>query len=288
MKSLKDLIGILAGNLILAFGVTCFIAPMGFITGGATGIGLALNRFWGVNLSYALWAVNGAMFLVGWYFMGRKFALSIIISTLVYPLWINILGRFPVLTTLTDDTLLCAVLGGMLVGIGIGTVIRQGASTGGMDIPPLVINKKFGIPVGVSMYVTDFCILLLQAFFSDSEQILYGLLNLMVISATINYVLVAGQKKVQIFVVSEKFEEIRRQLLTDMDLGVTLVHIETGYLGEQKKAVLCVTSARKVHITNQTILAIDPSAFITVTNISEVKGQGFSLERKYVDDKKTT
>ena len=288
MKSLKNLLGILVGNLILAFGVTCFIAPMGFITGGATGIGLALNRFWGVNLSYALWAINGLMFLIGWYFMGRKFALSIVISTLVYPLWINILGRFPALTNLTDDTLLCAVLGGMLAGIGIGTVIRQGASTGGMDIPPLVLNKKFGLPVGVGMYATDFVILLLQAYFSESEQILYGLLNLLVISATINYVLVSGQKKVQIFVISDKYEEIRKELLTDMDLGVTLVHIETGYLGEQKKAVMCITNARKLHVANQAILAIDPSAFITVTNISEVKGQGFSLERKYPEGKKTT
>lgn len=281
MKSVKSIIGILLGNLILALGVTCFVAPQGMITGGATGIGLALNRFLGLDLSYALWILNGGLFLVGWYFMGRKFAMTVVLSTLVYPLYINILNRFPGLAGLTEDKLLSAVFGGALMGLGIGIVIRQGASTGGMDIPPLILNKKFGIPVGISMYVFDFAILLVQAFFSDSEQILYGILCVILTSALVNYVLVSGQRKVQLFIISQEYEKIRREILNDMDLGATMVHIETGYLGQEQKAIMCITSARKLYSANQAILKIDPRAFISISHVSEVKGRGFTLDRNY-------
>ena len=167
------------------------------------------------------------------------------------------------------------------MGLGIGIVIRQGASTGGMDIPPLILNKKFGIPVGISMYVFDFAILLVQAFFSDSEQILYGILCVILTSALVNYVLVSGQRKVQLFIISQEYEKIRREILNDMDLGATMVHIETGYLGQEQKAIMCITSARKLYSANQAILKIDPRAFISISHVSEVKGRGFTLDRNY-------
>ena len=281
MKSVKSILGILLGNLILALGVQGFVSPQGMIVGGATGIGLALNRFFGIELSYALWILNGILFILGWYVMGRKFAMTIVLSTIIYPLYINILDRFPALSSLTEDKLLSAFFGGALMGLGIGIVIRQGASTGGMDIPPLILNKKFGIPVGASMYAFDVVILLVQAFFSDSEQILYGILCVLLTSAVVNYVQVIGQRKVQMFIISEKYEEIRREILNDMDLGATLVNIETGYLGKEQKAVMCIASARKLYSANQAVLKIDPRAFISISHVSEVKGRGFTLDRNY-------
>lgn len=281
MKSLKNVIIILLGNFVLAFGVNAFLVPHGIIMGGATGIGITIHKLWGINLSYAVWFLNLILFFMGWYFMGKKFAMSIILSTVFYPLCLNILERFPDMLQMTHNLLLADIYGGVLVGLGIGIVVRQGASTGGLDIPPLILQKKFGIPVGISLYVCDFSVLLLQAFFSTKEQVLYGILNVFICSMVVNYVSVAGQKKVQLFVISEKYQEIRKELLQDMDLGVTLVHIETGYMGEQQKAVMCITTGRKLYAVNQAIQHIDHKAFISITNISEVRGRGFTLDRKY-------
>ncbi len=278
---IKKLILILLGNFILAFGVNCFMVPAGIIMGGATGIGLAVNKFTGINLSYVVWILNFILFFLGLFFMGKAFAMSIILSTFFYPLCLNVLERIPGIMHLTDNLLLADIYGGVLVGLGIGLVVRQGASTGGLDIPPLIMQKKFGIPVGISLYVCDFTVLVMQAFFSTSDQVLYGILNVFLSSMVVNYVTVMGERKVQLLVISDKYEEIRKELLTDMDLGVTLVHVETGYMRQEQMAVLCVTTARKLYGANLAIQTIDPRAFISITNISEVRGRGFTLERKY-------
>ena len=199
---------------------------------------------------------------------------------------IQVLEQFPVLQNLTDDKLLAAIYSGILVGLGIGLVVREGASTGGMDIPPLILQKKFGIPVAVSLYVADFSVLLLQALFSDSEEILYGILNVFLSSIVVNYVTVSGQKKAQLFIVSPKYEKIRETLLGEMDLGVTLVQIETGFYGKEQMAVLCVTERRRLYGVKQLIQQIDPDAFVNIQVISEVRGRGFTLERKYQNPEK--
>ena len=286
MNPAKKIIKILLGNLILALGVNCFVVPQGLIMGGATGIGIAVNHYTGLNLSYALWILNLILFLMGLFVMGKAFAMTIIISTLFYPLCIQVLEQFPVLQNLTDDKLLAAIYSGILVGLGIALVVWEGASTGGMDIPPLILQKKFGIPVAVSLYVADFSVLLLQALFSDSEEILYGILNVFLSSIVVNYVTVSGQKKVQLFIVSPKYEKIRETLLGEMDLGVTLVQIETGFYGKEQMAVLCVTERRRLYGVKQLIQQIDPDAFVNIQVISEVRGRGFTLERKYQNPEK--
>lgn len=280
-KAVKNILWILLGNSVLAFGVNCFVVPHGIIMGGATGIGIALNKFTGMNLSYAVWILNFLLFFMALFFMGKKFSMTIILSTVFYPLCLGAMEHIPGIMNMTENILLADIYGGVLVGLGIGIVVRQGASTGGLDIPPQILQKKLGIPVGISLYVCDFLVLLLQAFFSDSEQVLYGILNVFLSSFVVNYVTVMGQRKVQLFIISPKYEEIRKELLTDMDLGVTLVNIETGYMGDLQKAVLCITTGRKLYSVNQAIQKIDPKAFISITNISEVRGRGFTLERKY-------
>ena len=114
---------------------------------------------------------------------------------------------------MTNDILLSAIYAGIMVGLGVGIVIRFGASTGGLDIPPLILNKKFGIPVAVSMYLFDFTVLLLQIVISTKEQVLYGILIVILSSIVLGYVSLAGQKKVQVMIISRHYQEIRDMLL---------------------------------------------------------------------------
>ncbi|MDD6067027.1 MAG: YitT family protein [Firmicutes bacterium] len=273
--------GILFGNAVLAFGIAGFVLPQGMITGGATGLGIITNRILGIDVSVAVACYNLVLFVVGALVLGKKFALTTIISTLVYPVFLSVFSQMEWVCTLTGNLMLAAVYAGILVGLGVGIVIRLGASTGGMDIPPLILNKKFGIPVAVSMYLFDSAILLLQAFYSDKEQILYGILIVILSSIMLNYVSLAGQKKIQVMIVSKHYLEIRDALLQKLDLGATMFYIETGYLQKHEMAVCCVASSRKLYAINEVVQQIDPKAFTSITQINEVRGRGFTLDRKY-------
>ena len=173
-----------------------------------------------------------------------------------------------------------------MIGGGIGIVLRAGASTGGMDIPPLVLNKKFGISVSGSMNVMDTGILLLQMVFSDRESVLYGILLVLTYTTVLNKVLQMGQAKMQVKIVSSHYEEINHAIATQLDRGVTLLKSVTGYLKQDGYVVMSVVSHRELVQLNRLIQEIDPHAFIVVNQVNEVRGRGFTMKKKYDLDMK--
>lgn len=278
-KSMETLVCVLLGNAVLAFTVAAFLVPQGIIMGGATGIGLTIAHFIALDLSAIIFLVNIVLFVLGTIVLGKKFALTTLISTFVYPVFLSVMRSIPGITELTDNIMLAALYGGALLGLGIGLVVRVGASTGGTDILALVLHKWFHISLAVFVYVVDFTVLLCQALFSNSEQILYGILVLIVSTMALNRVMLMGQAQIQLFIITEKYEEVKEKVLKEMDAGVTMVHIETGYGAKQQKGVLCVIPNRKLYSINQMVQMIDPQAFITITQINEVRGRGFTIER---------
>lgn len=281
MKNVKLILGILFGNFLLALGVCAFVVPYDLIMGGGTGLGLLFHNLFGVSISVVVAILNAIMFVVGYFFLGRKFAFTTLLSSIIYPLYLNILQAIPGLQNLTDDMMLATIFAGILLGAGVGLVLKMGASTGGMDIPPLVLNKKFGIPVSVAMYCFDTAILILQMPFAQVEHILYGLVTVFLSASVINRVLVWGDDKVQAFIISDSYAEIGKTILHELELGSTYVLIESGFFGEQKKAVMTVLAKRRLKELQNTIQKIDPEAFVQVTTISTVQGRGFTLPRLY-------
>ena len=160
-KFIRNIIGILIGNTIYALAVLLFIVPNGLITGGSTGLSIGAQHLLGIPMTLFLSIFNILMFLLGLLILGKTFALTTLISTFYYPLILSVFEKTIGYTQMTTDPLLAALLGGVMIGVAIGLVIKCNASTGGMDIPPLIINKKTGIPVSVSMYAFDFLILLM-------------------------------------------------------------------------------------------------------------------------------
>ena len=276
---METLVCVLLGNAVLAFTVAAFLVPQGIIMGGATGIGLTIAHFIALDLSAIIFVVNNVLFVLGTAVLGKKFALTTLISTFVYPVFLSVMRSIPGITELTDNIMLAALYGGALLGLGIGLVVRVGASTGGTDILALVLHKWFHIPLAVFVYIVDFTVLLCQALFSNSEQILYGILVLIVSTMALNRVMLMGQAQIQLFIITEKYEEVKEKVLKEIDAGVTMVHIETGYGAKQQKGVLCVIPNRKLYSINQVVQMIDPQAFITITQINEVRGRGFTIER---------
>ncbi|MDL2249836.1 YitT family protein [Lachnospiraceae bacterium OttesenSCG-928-J05] len=278
-KKLEAPLCVLLGNLILAFTVVAFVSPKGIIMGGATGIGLTISHYLPINLSMVIFIINGIFFIFGAVILGKKFALMTIVSSITYPIFLALIQRIPRIDELTDSYFLATIYGGVLLGVGIGLIVRVGSSTGGTDGLALIFNKFTHVSVAMLLYVIDFSVLLLQVIFSDTEQILYGILTLVLCTLVLNRVTLLGKSQIQLFVISPKYEEIRKSLLKKIDVGVTMVAIESGFDKNEMKGVLCVINNRKLYAINELIREIDPQAFVTISQINEVRGRGFSLER---------
>ena len=274
---------IIAGNMLLGFAVAAFILPSGVIMGGATGVGVVLARFIPLDTALIVLCVNLLALALGWAVLGWRFVLATVASSLLYPIFLGAAQRVPDIDGLTADPLLSALLGGGLVGIAVGLVMRVGSSTGGTDVVNLVLHKWTHIPVSVAVYLTDIVIMGAQAVFSDPEQILYGVVLLVVETIVLDKVMLLGQSQIQLFVISRRYEEIRQKCLTKLQAGITMVQIETGRTRSPQRGVLCVIPPRKLYAAQSLIQSVDPNAFLTITQIKEVRGQGFSSERVYVE-----
>lgn len=279
---IKTALIVILGNFTYALAVAFFIEPAGLITGGGTGLALFFHHIFGVKTSYAVFAINTTLFLVGWRAMGRRFAANTLLSTFCFPIEIDIAEMMAEHFKLTDDIVLCTVFGGIIIGASLGAVIRTGASTGGMDIPPIVINKYFGLPISGVMWACDICILVIQALFTEKTLVLYGILLVIIYTNTLDRMLILGKAKTQIKIVSKKNDDIRRSILQDIDRGVTVMYGRTGYLGKDTEINLSIVSARELAKTEKLVHEIDPEAFIIVSRVSEVKGRGFTEQKKYL------
>ena len=278
---LLSLLMVLLGNVLYALTVKLFLLPSKLISCGTTGIALVVNHLTGIPISGFIFVFNIAMLAFGWWILGRKFAMTTVLSSLFYPIALEVLNWCMGDVLITEDILLNTLFSGLGLGGALGIVIRAGASTGGMDIPPLVLKKLFHIPVSVSLWVFDFCIMLTQMTFHQPEDLLYGILLLMVISFALNKVLLLGTSRTEVKIVSPYSREIRDAILTKLDRGVTMLHGEGGYLHRDTEVILSVVSNNEMPKIQQLARNIDPDCFMIVTRVTEVWGRGFSLSKHY-------
>lgn len=282
LKMIYKLLLVVLGNATYALAVKLFILPNDLMTGGTTGIALVINHYFnGVSISAFVLGFNILMLLVGLALLGKKFAFSTIVSSIAYPLALELFDRLFGNVVLTEDMLLNTIFAGLGIGVGLGIVIRNGASTGGMDIPPLVLNRYFKIPVSVSLYVFDMCILLGQAVYNPLEGILYGILLILIYSVVLDKLMLMGTTRTEVKVVSGHAEEIRKVILSEVDRGVTLLYGESGYLQQDTQVILSIVSNRELPQVEKLIHSIDPESFMIISRVSEVRGRGFSMSKEY-------
>lgn len=275
----KNILFILLGNTLFALAIAMFIMPNNLISGGTTGLAIFLNRQYGIPMSLFIYAFNGSMFVIGCYFLGKKFAASTALSTVYYPFIIGILQNIPAIQMKLDDTFMAVIFAGVMIGFGIGIVIKVDASTGGMDIPPLILNKKFGISVAVTLWTLDIIVILLQVISSPRDRIFYGIILIVVYTYVLNRVLLVGKSQVQVKIVSKKYNEINQMILSQIDRGSTLICSQTGYQKEDGYMVMSVINNRELNRLTKLVAEIDPQAFMVISQVNEVKGKGFTLPK---------
>ena len=280
-KFLSSLIFVIIGNFIYALTVKLFLIPCGLVVGGTTGIALTINSLFSISISGFVFIFNMVMLAVGFLFLGKQFALTTVASSILYPAFLEVLNIFIGDYVISSDIMLCTIFSGLGIGLSLGMVIRSGSSTGGMDIPPLILNKKFRIPVSVSLYVFDVLIILSQAFFRPIENILYGILLTVIYTMMLNKVMIIGASKMQIKVISKKSEEIRLAIISRIDRGVTILDGTGGYTGNDTPVLISIVSNREMNKVEKLVHSIDPESFMIISSVNEVRGRGFSIGKNY-------
>ena len=280
-KKWLNLLLVLVGNTVYAFSVKLFVLPANLMSCGTTGIGLVMNAFFGIPLTAFILGFNVMMLMLGWWVLGRSFAMTTVISSLFYPIALEALNRILGDVVITEDVLLNVLFAGMGLGIALGIVMRAGASTGGMDIPPLILKKKLHIPVSVSLWTFDFCILLSQMMFHPLEDPLHGILLIIVISIALNKVMLLGTSRTEVKIVSTEAERIREAILSRVDRGVTMLHGQSGYKHQELEVILSVVSNHELPKIESLARDIDPNCFVVISRVTEVWGRGFTYGKKY-------
>ena len=279
---LKTLPVVAIGNVVMAAGIVLFILPAGLITGGTTGLGIIMQHVTGLSIPVFSAVFNVAMFLLGLVCLGKTFAATTLVSTFLSPLMLAVMQSIVGDRVICDDTLMCVLFGGFCVGASIAMIVRAGSSTGGMDIPPLLLQKYLGVPVSRSLYAFDFAIVCGQALIVAPDMLLYGVLLVLVYTVVIDKLMALGDAQLQMEIISDKADDIRRAILQDVDRGVTLLHGQTGYCQKETEVLFTIISPRERHHTEQLIRSIDPHAFIIISHVTKVSGRGFSESKRYL------
>ena len=275
-----SLLLVLVGNILFALAIKLFILPANLISCGTTGIALVVDYLTKIPMSTFILVFNLIMLAIGWAILGKSFAMTTAFSSVFYPLALEFLNQTMGDFIITEDPLLLAVFGGLCMGMSLGLVIRGGASTGGMDIPPLILNKFFHIPVSATLWVFDFTIMLCQLIFHPLEDLLYGVLLILSVSFSLNKVMLFGTSRTEIKIISEHSNQIRQAILSQIDRGCTLLHGTSGYQGNEVNVILSVVSNHELPKIQRVARSIDPGCFVIVSRVSEVWGRGFSYGKQ--------
>lgn len=278
LKHVKKLLLIIFGNYLLALAVGAFILPYEILSGGVAGLAIALKPVIPLEPKVIIDVLIIGMFVLGTLVLGKKFAISTALSSILYPLFLNFTVQMPAIGV---DPLLASLYGGIIAGLGVGIVIKEGSSTGGMDVPPLVLNKFTGIEIVTWVFIIDGITVGLGFFNFGLQAVLQGFISVVAASYMIDRVLVFGETQAKmVYIISDHYEKILSVIHDEIDRGTTILQAQGGYTGEVRPVIMTVVMKNQYPQLNSKILSIDPNAFLIVTDSTEVKGYGFSFQYK--------
>lgn len=280
MNRIRRFLFVVFGTVVLATATKAFLLPANLMGTGGTGIALTMDHYFGIPVPVFSFCFNMVTLALGWWLLGRQFALTTVICSVFYPVLLGVLDEVLGDFRVTDNTLLNAIFAGVGIGLAIGLVVRGGGCTGGMDPISLILEKYFRIPVSATVWVADLIVLLMQSAFHPLEDLLYGIILIMGITVTLDKVLLMGTSKTEVKIISEHPSEIRDAIMTKLDRGVTLLHGQSGYLHHNTEVVLTVIATKELVKIERVAREVDPACFVIVNRVSEVWGRGFTTEKK--------
>lgn len=274
-KRIKDYISYFVGSLIYSLSVTIFISPNKISPGGLTGIATLVNFLFTIPTGLVVFILNIPVLIIGFKKFGRYLIVNSTLVTVLISFLLTLTEQL--MPTIVVDKILAAVFGGGLMGLGISIIMRHGATTGGVDIIAKLINRRFRhITVGKIILFLDATVILLAIIvYKNIESSLYSITTMFVSSRIMDSFLYGSDKGKLIQTVTTKAPEICNALFRSMQRGVTILDVKGGYTGEEKKMLFCSVRPYEVNAIYDIIEKYDPNAFIIVSEVGEIIGEGF-------------
>lgn len=264
---------ILLGCVIGAAAYPMFLTPSSIAPGGLTGIATIFNYFWQWPVGTVSLALNVPLFLAGYRYEGKSFVFRTLIATIFFSVLIDIL---PLSHVTEGNSLLDCVFGGLLLGVGLGLILRGGATTGGTDMAAKMVNRKVSfVSVGTILLFFDACVILAAAFTMGAEIALYSLICVFVSSKTIDLVVTGVSTSQACYVITSAPQSIAKRVMNELERGVTFLKGTGAYTGKEKDIVLTVISNREVPRLKKIVKQEDAGAFVFITDSHETLGEGF-------------
>lgn len=274
LYEIKNLLIIAAAALIYAAGISLFLDPNQLAPGGVTGIAVILNRLVNVETGTLYFLLNVPIVFLGIWKLGIHLMAKTAYAIAMVSLFTNILGP---MGALTDDLLIAAVLGGILIAVGVGLIFRAGATTGGTDIIIKILRRKYRhLKTGFLFLCTDIMIVSVSALvFRDLEVAFYALMAVIISGKALDYVLYGGDEAKMLFIITEEPQKIGKRLMKELEVGVTYLHGEGGWTGNEKRVVFTMVPNRLGAEVQDIVKHEDPAAFMVVTSANEIYGEGY-------------
>lgn len=274
----KDILYIIIGCLILAYAFQVFLLPNEIISGGISSLSIILNNVFGWRPAYIQYAINVPLLILSFWLLGKEVLFKSVLGSLLFPFFVDLLRN---VAPVTANPLLAAIYGGMLTGLGVGLVYKAKGSTGGTSIVAQILEKFTNFSLGESNLVADGAIIVFGFFTFDIEAIMYGIITLVILSRVIDLVLVGNRSQKNVLIISDSPDEIRQEILSNFDRGVTRLNVRGGYKNDEKEMLMVVIQDREITALQEMILQLDDDAFVVVMSANEVMGRGFSLEKYF-------
>ncbi|MGB3261014.1 YitT family protein [Paenisporosarcina sp.] len=272
LASVLEYMYIIIGAAIIAVGFNVFLLPNEVASGGVSGISTILKGLFDWNPGFVQYAFNIPLFIAGVIFLGKQFGARSLVGTLTLPMFVLLTADWEPATL---NPLLGALFGGISVGVGLGIVFRGRASTGGTDLAAQIIAKYTGLTLGTSVMLIDGLIVLSAALVFDIEKGLYALIGLFVTTKTIDIIQLGFSQSKMVYIITNKQEEIRDAIYTEVNRGVTKLPAVGGYTEQERPILLVVVYQTEFTKLKQVVKTVDPSAFVIVSDAYEVLGEGF-------------
>ncbi|SIR34452.1 YitT family protein [Halanaerobium kushneri] len=269
-----DYLGITAGSFLIALALTVFLVPNKIAAGGVSGLATVIYYLTSFPIGITMLVINIPLFLAGIKIMGMSFGIRTIYGIVSLSVFTDLLQ--PHMTALTDDLLLASIYGGVVGGVGLGIVFRSRGTTGGTDLIASLINYFTGITVGEGLLIADGVVVALAGVFFNLEVALYAAVTIFITSQTIDVVQEGLNFKKGVLIISDKAEKINQMVVNDLNRGITEFEAKGGYTGDRKRVLLCIISRSEVSELKKAVSEIDQEAFVIISNVHEVLGEGFT------------
>lgn len=279
-RMVMDLALITVGCALYAFGLVTVNIANHLAEGGITGITLLIRFWWHIDPAYSTLILNVPLIIVGYKFLGKRALAYTVYGTVMLSVFLWLWQRLPVSLDIHHDLFIAGVMAGLFGGIGSGLIYRRGGTTGGSDVIARILEKQTGIPMGRSLLGFDVVVLLASLSYLNLERMMYTLLASYVFSRIVDFVLEGAYAAKGVLVVSDLAEPIANQIMSELERGATYLKAEGGFARDQKRVVYAVVATTEIAAVKRIINDIDPQAFITILDVHEALGEGFTYKRK--------